>query len=238
MTPDPSLTGRELSYMKRRQSGRKYQTDFYAQKARKENFPARSVYKLQEIQEKHRLIRKGDKILDLGCAPGSWLQYAAELTGSRGYVTGVDLNPVTITVPDNARALEADVAALAEMDGETLAGIIGKGYHLVMSDMAPSTTGHKRVDATRSHQLCEAALMIAQKVLAEGGAFVCKIFQGPDFIEFVNAVRVGFSMVKIFKPRSCRKESREIYIIGIGKTGGTGDGRSQQMGQHQAPQDG
>ena len=224
--------------MKRRQSGRKYQTDFYAQKARKENFPARSVYKLKEIQEKHRLIRKGDKVLDLGCAPGSWLQYAAELTGSRGYVTGVDLNPVTIAVPGHARALEADVAALAEMDRETMAGIIGEGYNLVMSDMAPSTTGHKRVDAIRSQQLCEAALMIAQKVLAEGGAFVCKIFQGPDFIEFVNAVRAGFSMVKIFKPQSCRKESREIYIIGIGKTGGEQNVRAQQMGQYQTQEDG
>lgn len=212
--------------MKRRQSGRGYQTDFYAQKARKENFPARSVYKLKEIQEKHRLIKKGDKVLDLGCSPGSWLQYAAELTGGRGGVTGIDLKPVTIAVPDNARTLDADVLALAGMDAEKLAAIIGEGYHLVMSDMAPSTTGHKRVDAVRSHQLCEAALMIAQKVLAEGGAFVCKIFQGPDFIEFVNAVRAGFSMVKIFKPQSCRKESREIYIIGIGKTGGEQDVRA------------
>ncbi len=216
--------------MKRRQSGRGYQTDFYAQKAKKENFPARSVYKLKEILEKHRLIRKGDKILDLGCAPGSWLQYAAELTGNRGAVTGVDLKPVTIAVPGNARALEADVAALAGMDREELAGIIGEGYHLVMSDMAPSTTGHKRVDAVRSHQLCEAALMIAKNALAEGGAFVCKIFQGPDFNAFVNTVREVFARVKIFKPQSCRKESREIYIIGIGKTGGKQDVRAQQMG--------
>ena len=224
--------------MKRRQSGRKYQSDFYAQKARKENFPARSVYKLKEIQQKHRLIRKGDKVLDLGCAPGSWLQYAAELTGPRGAVMGVDLKPVTISIPAHARAIEADVSALAEMDRSTLVAAIGEDYHLVMSDMAPSTTGHKRVDAVRSHQLCEMALGIARHVLGDGGAFICKIFQGPDFTDFVNEVRAGFSRVKIFKPESCRKQSREIYIIGMGKTGGSEDGRAQQMGQYQAPQDG
>jgi 23S rRNA (uridine2552-2'-O)-methyltransferase len=232
------LTECEISYMKRRPSGHKYQPDFYAQKARKEKFPARSVYKLKEIQQKHRLIRKGDRILDLGCAPGSWLQYAAELTGPRGVVVGVDLKPVAIPVPSHARAIEADVSQLAEMDRGTMVDIIGEDYHLVMSDMAPSTTGHKRVDAVRSHQLCEAALGIARYVLVEGGVFICKIFQGPDFTGFVNAVRADFSTVKIFKPQSCRKESREIYIIGIGKTGGSEDGRAQQMGQHQAPQDG
>ena len=113
-------------------------------------------------------------------------------------------------VPAHARIVTADVFAL---DPESL----GKNFQVVLSDMAPATTGHKDVDAARSYNLCETALGIAQKVLLPGGSFVCKIFQGPDFKTFTDAVRADFKESKIFKPRSSRKASREIFIIGKGK---------------------
>jgi 23S rRNA (uridine2552-2'-O)-methyltransferase len=195
--------------MKRGKSKPNTWQDHYSRQAKKDRYPARSVYKLSEIQQKHRLINKGDKILDLGCAPGSWLLYAAKLTGDRGRVMGIDLKPVKIQAAPNIEIINADVFALD-------AGQLGNDFNVVMSDMAPATTGHKAVDAARSAGLCEAALAIAQSVMLPGGSFVCKIFQGPDFNQFVNAVRAGFDKQKIFKPKSSRKASKEIFIIGLG----------------------
>jgi 23S rRNA (uridine2552-2'-O)-methyltransferase len=186
--------------------------DHYSQQAKKNRYPARSVYKLEEIQKKHRPIKKGDKVLDLGCAPGSWLLYAAKLTGPRGRVIGVDLKPVSIQVSSQIKIITADVFTL---DIATL----GKDFNVVLSDMAPATTGHKAVDAARSYNLCEAALKIAQNILLPGGSFVCKIFQGSDFNLLLDDVRAGFKKLKIFKPQSSRKASKEIYIIGFGFEG-------------------
>jgi 23S rRNA (uridine2552-2'-O)-methyltransferase len=183
--------------------------DHYSQQAKKERYPARSVYKLEEIQKKHRPIKKGDKVLDLGCAPGSWLLYAAKLTGPKGRVIGVDLKPVSIQVSSHIKIITADVFAL---DTATL----GKDFNVVLSDMAPATTGHKAVDAARSYNLCEAALKVAQNILLPGGSLVCKIFQGPDFSLLLDDVRAGFQRLKIFKPQSSRKASKEIYVIGLG----------------------
>jgi len=196
--------------MKRSTAKQKPWQDHYSQQAKKERFPARSVYKLEEIQKKHRLIKKGDTVLDLGCAPGSWLLYAAKLTGPKGRVIGVDLKPVTIQVSLHIKIISADVFTL---DIESLE----KDFNVVLSDMAPATTGHKAVDAARSYNLCETALKIAQSILLPGGSFVCKIFQGPDFNLFLDAVRAGFKGLKIFKPQSSRKASKEIYVIGLGK---------------------
>jgi 23S rRNA (uridine2552-2'-O)-methyltransferase len=203
--------------MKNRNPQNKYQTaDFYARKAKKEEFAARSVYKLKEIQQKYHIIGRGDKVLDLGCAPGSWLKYAAEQVGNTGQVLGIDLKEVNIALPAHVRIFCGDVFDLADHK-ENMAQAIDSGYHVVLSDMAPSTTGHKETDSARSYQLCRAALDIASVSLLEGGSFVCKIFQGGDFEEFVRSVRTAFDKTKIFKPQSCRKESKEIYIIGKGK---------------------
>jgi 23S rRNA (uridine2552-2'-O)-methyltransferase len=198
--------------MKRSTAKQKPWQDHYSQRAKKERFPARSVYKLEEIQKKHRLIKKGDTVLDLGCAPGSWLLYAAKLTGPKGRVVGVDLKPVSIQVLPHIKIISVDVFTL---DIESLE----KDFNVVLSDMAPATTGHKAVDSARSYNLCETALEIAQNILLPGGSFVCKIFQGPDFNLFIDAVRAGFKGLKIFKPQSSRKASKEIYVIGLGFKG-------------------
>jgi len=187
--------------------------DHYSRRAKKERFPARSVFKLQEIQSKHHLIKKGDKVLDLGCAPGSWLLYVANLTGNKGQVVGIDLKPVTEKVPPHVRIYSGDILTLDDRFFESL----GKDFNVVVSDMSPATTGNKHVDSARSYNLCQAALSIAQILLIPGGSFVCKIFQGEDFKEFSDSVRSVFKSHKIFKPQSSRKASKEIYIIGLGK---------------------
>lgn len=199
--------------MTRSKKKRSNWSDHYTRQAKKDKFPARSVYKLQELQKKFRLLRKGSRVLDLGCAPGSWLKYAANVVGPTGSVIGVDLNPVTIDLPAHAAAFVGDAF---DMD-EELRAAIGTGFHAVISDMAPDTTGIKHVDTARSEALCESALAIAGELLLPGGVFVCKIFQGADFNSVIRAVRPMFDKQKTFKPQSSRKASKEIFIIGMGK---------------------
>jgi 23S rRNA (uridine2552-2'-O)-methyltransferase len=187
--------------------------DHYARRARKEHYAARSVYKLEEIQQKHRLIAGGDRVLDLGCAPGSWLQYAARLTGEQGRVVGIDLQPVSVSLPAQVEAVTADIYEIAPVAAERL----GRGFKVVLSDMAPSTSGNKHADAARSFDLSRTALAIADAVLQPGGHFVCKIFQGEDFTAFCGLVKARYMRMQIFKPQSSRKASREIFIIGMGK---------------------
>lgn len=187
--------------------------DHYTRQAKKEQYPARSVYKLKEIQQKFKIIHQGDTVLDLGCSPGAWLLYAAEMTGTGGTVMGIDLNPVSIKLPAHVQSVVGDVLS----PDERILAVIGEGYHVVLSDMAPATTGMKDVDALRSYRLCEAALEWAIKRLIPGGSFVCKIFQGEDFKAFTELVRAAFNQQKTFKPQSSRKASKEIYIIGMGK---------------------
>ena len=187
--------------------------DHYSRKAKKEKFPARSVYKLQEIQRRYNLIKKEDKVLDLGCFPGSWLLLAANLTGTKGRVVGIDLQPVTTKLPAHVRVYTADILTL----NNDIFRSEGQDFNVVISDMAPATSGNKHVDNARSFNLCQAALSTVQDVLIFGGSFVCKIFQGEDFKAFSDSVKGSFNKTSIFKPQSSRKASREIYIIGLGK---------------------
>ncbi len=183
--------------------------DHLTRRARTENYPARSVYKLEEIQKKFKVMKKNDQVLDLGCAPGSWLLYAAKEVGTGGRVLGIDLSPVDIKLPENVTTVKENVLNLENlpfMDENTF-------FNVVLSDMAPSTSGRKDVDAIKSYELCCMALTVAEKYLRPGGHFICKIFQGNDFNEFQKMVKSKFKECKIFKPDSCRKQSKEIYII-------------------------
>ncbi len=191
--------------------------DHYSKMAKKDNYPARSIYKLDEIQKKFNVIRPKDQVLDLGCSPGSWMKYAVDIVGPAGRVVGVDIKDRDMSRggggPDNMSFHLLDVMEMDDVAWET----IGGDYTVVLSDMAPSTTGIKSVDAARSFLLCEAALGIAERVLVPGGNFVVKIFQGEDFEAFVRSVKQQFKTRKIFKPKSCRPDSKEIYVIGLGK---------------------
>lgn len=159
------------------------------------------------------MIKKGDTVLDLGCAPGSWMLYAGKQVGPTGRVFGIDLKAVEIKLPENITAIQDNILALSNP------GFIEDvdGFSTIMSDMAPATTGRKDVDALRSFELCRMALDTALKNLAAKGNFICKIFQGNEFKAFEKEVKNAFTMCKIFKPESCRKQSKEIYIIGKGK---------------------
>lgn len=193
--------------------GKNQWEDHLTRRAKAENYPARSIYKLEEIQNKFKIMKKNDQVLDLGCAPGSWLLYAARQVGGRGRVFGIDLKSIEIKLPDNVMAFKDNILNL---DNDSFLNK-NKGFSVILSDMAPATTGRKDVDALRSFELCNMALTVADDFLAQNGNFVCKIFQGNDFNVFQKNVKSKFKECRIFKPDSCRKQSKEIYIIAKGK---------------------
>lgn len=187
--------------------------DHYSRRAKKERYPARSVYKLKEIQNKYNLLKSGGAVLDLGCYPGSWLLYTSEVVGCRGRVLGVDLKPLTIGLPRHVNVHTGDIFAIDEKVFKS----VGTGYNVVLSDLSPATTGNRVTDAARSMELCRGSLRIALSVLLQGGSFVCKMFQGEDSREFSDSVKTEFKKMELFKPLSSRKTSREIYVIGLGR---------------------
>ncbi len=188
--------------------------DHYAARAKKEGYPARSVYKLEEIQEKFRIIHRGGRLLDVGAAPGSWTLYALRLLQGNGSVFAVDLNPLTPTnLPKNATFLQGDITEEAVRRQVAEAG----PYDLVMSDAAPKTTGNRTVDAGRSFSLVWEILDIAQETLKPGGNVVVKVFQGGDEREILDRIRAEYENARAFKPKASRKVSFETYCIGVGK---------------------
>jgi 23S rRNA (uridine2552-2'-O)-methyltransferase len=190
---------------------RRTRRDAFHQKAKREGFLARAVYKLEEIDTKHAIFKPGQRVLDLGCAPGSWLQYAGQRVGLTGALVGLDREPLRQGVP-NARIVVGDVATIsvAELRGDL------PGFDVVLSDMAPDTSGIRNLDQARSEALFERALEIACEVLSPGGNFVGKLFQGPDFKRLIEQVRARFDSAKSVKPASSRQISIEQYVIGKG----------------------
>jgi 23S rRNA (uridine2552-2'-O)-methyltransferase len=194
--------------------------DRFHQQAKREGFLARAVYKLTELDEKFKLLRPGDRVLDLGCAPGSWLQYARQKVGERGVLVGLDRAPLPRELP-GARIVVGDVMTIdpAALRGELAA------FDVVLSDMAPDTSGIRSLDQARSEALFERALELALALLAPGGHFVGKLFQGPDFKRLTELVRARFELAKTAKPASSRQISIEQYVIGKGFRGpGPGPG--------------
>jgi 23S rRNA (uridine2552-2'-O)-methyltransferase len=185
--------------------------DRFHQKAKREGFLARAVYKLEEIDAKHHLFKPGARVLDLGCAPGSWLQYARTKVGDKGILVGLDRGPLK-SPPAGARIEVGDVMTIdiAQLRGDLT------GFDVVLSDMAPDTSGIRSMDQARSEALFERALEIACATLAPGGNFVGKLFQGPDFKKLIEAVRARFDSAKSMKPDSSRQISIEQYVIGKG----------------------
>ena len=188
--------------------------DHYFLKAKQENYPARSVYKLKEIDGRFKIFRKGMKVLDLGAAPGSWSLGASERVGAQGRVLGCDLQTTATEFPANVSFHQEDVFQRSE-SFETL--LLEQGpFDVVMSDMAPQTTGTKFTDQARSLELCLEALAVAEQYLKNGGAFIVKIFMGPDIGELLKQMRPQFSRVTSFKPKSSRVESKETFFVGLG----------------------
>ncbi|NDD92187.1 RlmE family RNA methyltransferase [bacterium] len=194
--------------------------DYYFHKAKAENYAARSAFKLEEIDQRFKIIKLGQQILDLGAAPGSWSQYAAKKVGLQGKVLGIDLQKITIKLP-NAVFIQADIRDMSLDEVMKKNGFIPP-FNLVMSDMAPKTTGIRITDQARSLELCEIALEAAQRFLKPRGSFIAKLFHSDDFEGFRAKLRKMFDKVEVLRPKSTRKESKEIFLIGIGFRGPTG----------------
>ena len=184
--------------------------DHYARRARDEKWLARSVYKLQEIDKKFKLIRRGDHILDLGCYPGSWSQYGIKMVGPAGDVVGVDLHTPERVVSSNFRFIRADILKL---DPDWLSREIGV-RDVVLSDLAPQTSGIKMVDTARSLELLEKAFHIALRVLKRQGHFLGKVFEGEDLNDLKRVFSEHFDPVRLIRPSAVRKGSREVYLLG------------------------
>lgn len=191
--------------------------DHYFLKAKKENYPARSVYKLKELDKKFKLFRPGMKVLDLGAAPGSWSMGAAERVGAQGCVLACDIQTTESTFPPNVIFMQEDVFNRSPAFEQALNDM--GPFHVVISDMAPRTTGTRFTDQARSLDLSVEALAVATQWLIPGGAFVVKIFMGPDLQEMLTPMRAAFTWVKSFKPQSSRSESKETFFVGLGFKG-------------------
>lgn len=193
--------------------------DHFFKKAKEQNFAARSIFKLEEIDQKLKIITKNDSVLDLGASPGSWSQYASKKIGPAGKLIGIDLNPVK---PEVSRDLKNAEFVISDLRDLKLADLFaekgfGHGFDLVMSDMAPKTTGIRMTDQARSMELCELALDAADKYLKKNGHFVCKFFHSDDFEKLRKMIKDRFGRVEIMKPESTRKISKEIFLIGLKK---------------------
>lgn len=189
---------------------RRQQADDYVKRAQAEGWRSRAVYKLQELQERDRLIGPGTRVLDLGAAPGAWSQYAARLAGDRGRVIAVDLLPMD-PIP-GVELIHGDFRDEGIYE-RVLEAVGPRGLDVVLSDMAPNISGNRSIDQPRAMYLAELAADFAGRTLKPGGAFVAKLFHGEGFDEFVRTARRSFDAVRVRKPRASRPRSRETYLV-------------------------
>lgn len=192
--------------------------DQYFHKAKREGYRARSAYKLKDIQYKFKLIKKGDCVVDLGAAPGSFMQAALQMTGDGGKVMGFDLQEIENFDRANVWTCVADINDKERVFAALKAAEFDH-VDVVTSDLAPKTTGIRDVDQYESVQLTDQAFYLATQILKPGGHFVGKVFEGEDLPWLIRRVKKKFKKVKMFKPPSCRDRSFETYIVAMGMKG-------------------
>jgi 23S rRNA (uridine2552-2'-O)-methyltransferase len=199
--------------------------DFWALKAKKEGYPARSVYKLREIDEKFGLLPKGKsqksacfKVLELGASPGSWSLYVLRSLSGNGFLAACDLSPLSNRFEAEFMAAKNFFFKQADMlADDTLSELARIGpFSLILSDAAPSTSGNRSLDAARSHELACAACLYATASLKRGGRLCVKLFQGAETAALIKQTRPRFDTLKTFKPEVCRASSFETYLVGLG----------------------
>jgi len=186
--------------------------DHYFRKAKKQHYLARAIYKLEEIQKKYKILRPGDRVLDLGAAPGSWIQLASGITGPSGLVVGIDLKPVLHAFPDHVVTFQGDI-----FDAQFVENALSPylPMDVILSDMAPATSGIRVADSARSALLFERAFEIACWSLRPAGTFLAKIFHGSEFHRLLTEVKKRFGNTRAIRPEATRKQSREIYILAM-----------------------
>lgn len=185
-----------------------YAGDPNTRAAKQQGYPARSVFKLDEIDKRVNLLRPGQRVLDLGAAPGSWSMYASQKVGPKGFVLAIDLQAITEQFLPNVRVIQGDVRELE-------LGSTEQPFDVVLSDMAPSTTGSKIADQTGSFELFMTALEVARALGKPGSSFVAKLFMGPDFESAKRAVSEAYAESKTIRPRGTRQNSSEVFVVGL-----------------------
>jgi 23S rRNA (uridine2552-2'-O)-methyltransferase len=202
--------------MGKTRSGQKYNPkDAYFKAAKLQGFVARSAFKLEEMDKRWRFLKPGMSVLDLGCAPGSWLQYSSRKVGPKGKLLGVDIEPVRVDLP-NVKTVVGDLTRLKAED-PIFADY--KPFDFVQSDAMVKTVGISDSDCARSVALVESALALAEQVLKPGGGFVAKVFEGPGFTEFYVVLKRKFGKTYVSKPEAVREGSREVYVVALGFKG-------------------
>ena len=188
--------------------------DYYKRLAEESGYRSRAAFKLKQIDDKFKILKKGQRVLDLGAAPGSWMQVALERVGEKGYVLGVDLLPIAGLEQKNAETMLGDL-----LENETIDKIkekAGDGFDTVLADVAPSTIGIKVLDTGLSAQLDATCLYVAEQTLKKNGSFIVKVLEGKETEKLKQDLKADFKQVKEFKPKASRKGSKETYLIGIG----------------------
>ena len=186
----------------------KQRRDIYVRQSKVEGYRARSVYKLIEIDEKFRIFKGGQNVIDIGAAPGSWSQYASKVVKS-GKIISIDLKrmePIKNTLQIKGDFVDQEVQV-------QIKNYLKKGFDVVMSDMAVNTTGIKNIDSIQTGELCKEAMIFSKDIITENGFFISKIFMGSTFNEIVALGKKIYKEVKVFKPKSSRKDSKESFII-------------------------
>ncbi|MFG0252190.1 MAG: SAM-dependent methyltransferase [Phycisphaerales bacterium JB038] len=189
------------------------QQDHYFREAKRLGYVSRAAFKLLEIDDKHKLITRGARVLDIGCAPGAWLQVLGQRVGKRGRVVGVDLKEVRLALPNHVQTLRGDVF---EMPAEEMTSAAGGAFDAVVSDAAPDTTGDPQGDHFRSSNLCNQVLDLLPELLLPGGPVVMKVFEGETYPDLLTRMGGVFERVKGVKPKASRSVSREMFVVGWG----------------------
>ena len=201
--------------------------DAFYRKAKEEGYRSRAAYKLLELNRRFHLIRPGDRVVDLGAAPGGWLQVASQLAGKKGRVLGVDIQPIEPVAEENVLILQGDVTS--EECQERIMELLGSRADCVLSDLSPRLSGIRYADVSRSSELVRSALQIASRLLRPGGNFLVKTFVGEELNPLSLELKVHFRSLKRTRPESTRKGSSEIYLCAQGL---------QKQGRHSPPAEG
>jgi 23S rRNA (uridine2552-2'-O)-methyltransferase len=186
------------------------QADRFTRAAKAAGYPARSVFKLEEIQKRLRLFRHGQRVLDLGAAPGSWTLYASREVGPGGRVLAVDLSEMGEGMPGNVTARQLDVMKAGRAELGDLAP-----YHVVLSDMAPRTSGSKTRDQALSYELCQRAVALADELAGSDSHIVLKLFMSQDFKALEQALRARYAECRTVRPAATRTQSSEVFLVGL-----------------------
>lgn len=191
-----------------------WRDDPFHRRARAEGFRARSAYKLAELDDRFHLFRSGDYVVDLGAAPGAWLQIAAARVGPRGRVVGVDVSPIEPLSTPNVVLVQADVREAPT--ASVIRDRLGRPADVVLSDLAPKLTGIRATDEARSAELSESTIELLRALLHPGGRFLAKLFMDPGYAAAVARLRRVFAQVKTTRPEATRRRSTELYAVALG----------------------